>query len=126
MEVAPGSGDRDRVDTMRRRRLFRDLLAFQAKLLIDALKDVLLSPLAVGAAIMDFISPNPRPGMHFYQVLDFGRQLEARIDLFGVRGRHRGERPDWTVDEMLEQVESRFTKGQGTGTNRSGGDDADS
>ena len=69
MEVAPESGDRARIDTMRRRRLFRDLLAFQAKLLIDALKDVLLSPLAIGAAIMDFISPNPR--------LDRGRGAAA-------------------------------------------------
>ncbi len=125
MEVAPESGDRERIDTMRRRRLFRDLLAFQAKLLIDALKDVLLSPLAIGAAIMDFISPNPRPGMNFYQVLDFGRQMEARIDLFGVRGRHRGERPDWTVDEVLQQVESRFTKNQRTSTKGSGGGDED-
>lgn len=125
MEVAPGSGDRERIDTMRRRRLLRDLLAFQAKLLIDALKDVLLSPLAVGAAIMDFVSPNPRPGMYFYQVLDFGRQLEARIDLFGVRGRRRGDRPDWTVDEMLEQVESQFTRKQGAGGERPGGGDED-
>jgi len=125
MEVAPDSGDRERIDTMRRRRLFRDLVAFQAKLLIDALKDLMLSPLAVGAAIMDFVSPNPRPGMHFYQVLDFGRRLEARIDLFGVRGRHRGDRPDWTVDEVLQQVESRFTKNRGTSTKRSGEGDED-
>jgi hypothetical protein len=114
MEAGPNSADRQRLDTMRRRRLFRDLVAFQVKLLVDALKDLLLSPVALVAAVMDFLGPQPRPAMHFYQVLDFGRRLEARIDLFGVRGRGRGQSPDWTVDEVLQQVESRFVDHQKT------------
>lgn len=123
MEAGPDSADRQRLDTLRRRRLFRDLVAFQVKLLVDALKDLFLSPVALVAALMDFLGPQPRPSMRFYQVLDFGRRLEARIDLFGVRGRGRGERPDWTVDEMLQRVESRLMDHQAMSKKGPGADD---
>ena len=111
MEAQANSPQSARVEKMRRWRLFRDLFRFQVKLLIDALKDLLLSPIAVIAAVMDFVQPQARPNMRFYRVLAFGRRLEARIDLFGVR-RGSGQEPDeWTVDEVLDQVESRIEAG---------------
>jgi len=111
MEAQANSPQSARVEKMRRWRLFRDLFRFQVKLLIDALKDLLLSPIAVIAAVMDFLQPQARPNMRFYRVLAFGRRLEARIDLFGVRS-GSGQKPDeWTVDEVLDQVESRIEAG---------------
>jgi len=111
MEAQGNSPPPPRIDKMRRRRLVRDLIRFQAKLLVDAFKDLLLSPIAIIAAVLDFLQPQGRPDMRFYRVLAFGRQLETRIDLFGVR-RGSGQEPDdWTVDGVLDQVETRIEAG---------------
>ncbi len=111
MEAQGNSPRSARIDKMRRRLLVRDLIRFQAKLLIDALKDLLLSPIAIIAAVMDFLQPQARPDMRFYQVLAFGRRLETRIDLFGVRRRSGQEPDEWTVDAVLDQVETRIETG---------------
>ena len=122
MEAQGNSPQSARVEKMRRWRLFRDLLRFQVKLLIDALKDLLLSPIAVIAAVMDFLRPQARRDMRFYRVLAFGRRLEAKIDLFGVRRGSRQEPDEWTVDEVLDQVESRIGAGTRNSKHGEGGE----
>ncbi|MGB5622852.1 MAG: hypothetical protein WBN65_10200 [Gammaproteobacteria bacterium] len=111
MEAQGNSPASARIDKMRRRRLVRDLIRFQAKLLIDALKDLLLSPVAIIAAVMDFLQPQMRPDMRFYRVLAFGRRIETRIDLFGVGRGSAPEADEWTVDAVLDQVETRIEAG---------------
>ena len=102
----------DALDGKRRRRLLRDLFVFQFKLLIDAFKDLLLSPLSFGAAIMDFLRPGARPGMLFYRLLRAGHVAEERIDLFGTRRGRVRETESWTVDRAIDQVERRLDRGR--------------
>ncbi|MGB5542180.1 MAG: hypothetical protein WBO15_02165 [Gammaproteobacteria bacterium] len=102
----------DALDGKRRRRLLRDLIVFQFKLLIDAFKDLLLSPLSFGAAIMDFLRPGARPGMLFYRLLRAGHVAEERIDLFGTRRGRVREPESWTVDRAIDQVERRMDRGR--------------
>jgi hypothetical protein len=110
--------DSGELDGKRRRRLFRDLMVFQIKLLIDAFKDVLLSPMAIGAAVMDLLYPRARRGMLFYRLLRAGQAVEERIDLFGTRRRHDTDAAAWTVDGALDQLENRLVSRRGAGGRR--------
>lgn len=63
--------------------LIRDLFVFQAKLLVDGLRDLLLVPASLIAGIWSLVSSdNGRPGPQFYQLVSLGKQSEVWIDLF--------------------------------------------
>lgn len=109
-----------RLRKMRRRRLLRDVVVFQFKLLVDAAKDLLLSPLSLAAALADLLSPGRRERMLFYSVMSAGRDLERRINLFGTR--ERGPEP-WTVDGVVHTVESRIRDGRQRGATAAGSED---
>jgi len=64
--------------------LFRDLLAFQFKLLLDAMRDLLLSPISVIAVIAGLITRQDDPGKHFYHLLRVGHKSDRWINLFGT------------------------------------------
>lgn len=93
--------------------IVRSLLVFQYKLLIDAFKDLLLSPLAFAAALVDIIRPEPVSRMLFPEVMKLGRRAERAINLFG----HPAEGDAWTVDRLVEDLESglrrRYMTGEG-------------
>ncbi len=86
--------------------IFRKLLVFQYKLLIDAAKDFLLSPLAIIAAAVDLIHPGPSSRMLFPELMRLGRRAEDAINLFG--------RPvaemEWTLDRVVDGVESSLRR----------------
>ncbi|MGD1977311.1 MAG: hypothetical protein PVH13_03200 [Gammaproteobacteria bacterium] len=89
-------------ETPTRWQIFRSLLVFQYKLLIDATKDFLLSPLALAAALVDIVRPTPSSRMLFPALMRLGRKAERAINLFG-RGANEGE---WTVDRLVDTVET--------------------
>ena len=63
--------------------LIRDLFVFQAKLLVDGLRDLLLVPAALVAGIWSLVSgDNGRPGPQFYRLISLGKESETWIDLF--------------------------------------------
>jgi hypothetical protein len=63
--------------------LIRDLFVFQAKLLVDGLRDLLLMPAALVAGIWSLVSgDNGRPGPQFYRLISLGKESETWIDLF--------------------------------------------
>ena len=64
--------------------LLRDLLALQFKLAIDGVRDLLLSPLSVIAALAGFVSNPDNPGKYFYRLLRFGHKSDRWINLFGA------------------------------------------
>jgi len=66
--------------------LIRDLVVFQVKLAIDALRDIVLSPVSLVAGLFDLILEGDRP-RHLYRVLLLGRQTERWINLFGEADR---------------------------------------
>ncbi len=72
-------------ETSERWTLARDVAVLQVKLLVDGLRDLLLVPASLIAGLISlFGSENGRPGPHFYQLLDLGKQTERWINLFGA------------------------------------------
>lgn len=104
--------------------LLRDVLVFQGKLVLDGLRDLLLSPLSIGAAIIGLIAGGDRPGRYFYGLLSVGRQSDVWINLFGT-SRHRfpynnpadsadtphGESVDVLVDKLETLVKRQYERG---------------
>ena len=85
-----------------RMHLLWDVLLFQFKLAADGLRDVLLSPISIGSAIVGLIAGGAEPDRYFKQVLRLGRRSEIWINLFGYR-KHGG-----TADEFIEPIKERL------------------
>lgn len=85
--------------------LLRDVLVFQLKLLIDAVRDLVLSPVSVVAGVVDLLSGDRAPGRWFYRVLAFGGRTDAWIDLFGTPERPGAHAADVTVDSLVAHLE---------------------
>ena len=65
--------------------LIRDTGVLQVKLLIDGLRDLILLPASLIAAIVSLVaSKDGKPGPHFYQLIALGKQSEGWINLFGA------------------------------------------
>lgn len=95
--------------------LFRDLAFFQLKLALDGLRDILLSPISIGAALWGAVSRHDNPGYFFYRLLELGHKSDAWINLFGaVDSQHRYYEQRFT-DEYLRKIEtmikSEYEKG---------------
>ncbi len=69
-------------------RLVRNLAVFQLKLLIDGLKDLVLSPVALVAGLIGLLAERDRPEQHFEQVMQLGHSFDRWLDLFGTRASH--------------------------------------
>lgn len=93
------SVDEDRDET--RLQLVLDVLVFQFKLAADGLRDVLLSPLSIVAALMGLIAGGDDPYRYFRDLLRFGRRTELWINLFGYR-RHAG-----TSDDLIAPIKAK-------------------
>jgi hypothetical protein len=86
--------------------VFRDVVVFQVKLVVDGLRDLLLSPLSIGAALIDLLVPGDDGGKRFYSVVRFGRRTEQWINLFGAADRHDPEVAPKGVDVLLHELET--------------------
>src|SRR5678815_5566671 len=67
--------------------LIRDVLVLQLKLAVDAVRDLILSPVSLVAGVVDLLTGGERPGRFFYSVLIAGRRTEEIINLFGEADR---------------------------------------
>ncbi len=68
--------------------LIRDAVVIQFKLVVDGLRDVVLVPASLVAALISLVrSEDGRPGPEFYELLAFGKRTERWIDLFGAHRR---------------------------------------
>ncbi|HEV2147749.1 MAG TPA: hypothetical protein VGR37_10135 [Longimicrobiaceae bacterium] len=68
--------------------LVRDVLIFQLKLWMDGLKDLVLVPLSLVAAGVDFVFRTRL----FYRVLRIGERFDLWLNLFGAARRAAHER----------------------------------
>lgn len=88
--------------------LMRDVLVFQGKLALDALRDLALSPISITAAIVGFLRDKDRPGRYFYPLMKTGRRSDTAINLFGA-GEHAGLDMDVpegpSVDKLVAGLE---------------------
>lgn len=76
-------GTDDAVLRARRWRLVRDLAVFQLKLLVDGIKDLVLSPVSLVAAIVGLVTRREDPGRTFAAVLRLGHGFDRWVNLFG-------------------------------------------
>ncbi|MEX2132179.1 MAG: hypothetical protein WD772_11915 [Pseudohongiellaceae bacterium] len=87
---------------------WRRLLVFQIKIYIDALRDLLLSPLSLIAFILDAIKGSTGPDSYFEQVLHLGRRTERAINLFNQHDGEGDHNLDTILASMEEKVRSEF------------------
>jgi len=115
MDRDDGGARRRGVERLRRRALLRDVAVFQGKLLIDALKDLFLSPLSLVAGFLDIVNARPRRASRFGAIMNAGRDFERRLNLFGdPRSRHPDDR-GWTVDDLVAGFETTLREQSGGG-----------
>jgi len=93
----------------------RDVAVFQAKLVIDGLRDLVLVPLSLAAAILGMLAEPKDPGKKFYRVVALGHRSERWINLFGAaRAPHpeefRGEETEHGVDDLIAMLEQRIVE----------------
>jgi hypothetical protein len=85
----------------RRWLLIRDLAGFCIKLTLEALRDIVLIPLAVVAGGLGILLGGAEPERWFRAVLEAGRRFDAWLDLFG-----RHESAGSTLDVHLQRLEA--------------------
>ena len=93
---------------------FRDVVVFQLKMLLDNVRDIVLMPVALGAAIIDLLYRGQREGALFYKVLRWGLHSEEVIDVYSAIEHHEPGRfkvsRAYTVDGVIERLENAVTR----------------
>jgi hypothetical protein len=92
-----------------RLQLMVDVVVFQFKLAADGLRDLLLIPASIVAAIVGLVAGGNEPDLYFRRVLHFGHRSERWINLFGTRRRDSGA--DALVRPLEESVLARVRSG---------------
>jgi hypothetical protein len=90
-------------------RLVWELLVFHAKLAVEAIRDVFLSPISIVAVIAGLISGGDRPDIYFRRVQRFGRRSDLWINVFGSH--HRGPSADRIVKPLEESLLAHTRRG---------------
>jgi len=97
--------------------LLRDLAVFQLKLIVDGLRDLVMSPISIGIGIAGLLLDPNDPGRLFRRLLAFGRRSEGWINLFGRPRRFGGgQRIDDLFEQMEQQIVSHYEQGGATAT----------
>ena len=96
--------------------MIRDVAVFQLKLAVDGLRDLLLSPISLLAALADLVLGRRGSRRRFYEVVRFGRRTERWINLFGAADRlgasdaRELEAGDGGIDGYVEQLQERLVE----------------
>ena len=93
--------------------LVRDIAVFQAKLIVDGLRDLVLVPASLVAGMISLLSgTDGQPGTQFYRLLGVGKQSERWINLFGALRNAPPDLeqtvpfPDADLDDIVGKIES--------------------
>lgn len=88
----------------------RDVAVFQLKLFLDNVRDLVLMPVSLVAALTDLVFRGEREGARFYQVLRWGAHSEEMIDVYSAIEHHApGDfkvNPGYTVDGVIARLEN--------------------
>jgi len=63
-------------------RLIKSLITFQVKLAFDALRDLFLSPISIGCALVDIIKNKPFEQSYFKKLMTLGGKTDIWLNLF--------------------------------------------
>jgi hypothetical protein len=90
-------------------KFLRDVVVFQLKLLLDNVRDLVLMPVSLVAALIDLIIRGDREGARFYKVLRWGAHSEAVIGVYSAIEHHEmGDFKigrNYTVDGVIARLE---------------------
>ena len=106
-----------------RAELVRDAAIFQIKLLADGLRDALLIPLSLVAALVGLLRGGEDCDREFARVIKLGRRSERWINLFGHQRPLGRTGTAGSMDTIIEQVESSVVKQYRRGR-KAGSDDS--
>jgi hypothetical protein len=91
-------------------RFLRDFAVFQLKMFLDNVRDLVLMPVSLVAALIDLVLRGDREGARFYRVLRWGWHSEKVIDVYSAI---EGHPPDdfeigqaYTVDGVIARLEN--------------------
>ncbi len=93
--------DLDEDEHPTRLHLIWDVVIFQFKLAADGLRDIVLIPVSLIAALYGLVAGGHEPERYFKDVLRFGRRTEHWINLFGQR------KGTGTSDRMIAPVQQK-------------------
>jgi hypothetical protein len=103
-----------RPDGDERWKFLRDVAVFQLKMFLDNVRDLILMPVSLIAALIDLVLRGDREGARFYRVLRWGRHSEKVIDVYSAIEQHP---PDdfevgkaYTVDGVIARLENVVTR----------------
>ena len=92
-------------------RFWRDVLAFNLKILLGNLRDFALIPVSLGAALIDVVSKGEREGSLFYRVLRWGAHSEDVLDAYSaVKHEKSTVNPDYTIDAVIARIEGTVVR----------------
>lgn len=90
-------------------KFIRDVAVFQVKMLLDNGRDLVLMPVALGAALLDLLMPGEREGARFYKVLRWAWHSEKVIDVYSaIEDDPAGDfeiARNYTVDGVIARLE---------------------
>jgi hypothetical protein len=92
-----------------RARLIVEVLVFQLKLAADGIRDLMMMPVSIVAAIAGLVAGGEHPEVYFRRVQQFGRRSELWINLFGHR--RRGNTADELVRPLEETLLAQMRRG---------------
>ena len=96
-QSAEGPSLHDEPEHLSRVELIWRLVLFQFKLVMDGLRDMLLSPVSFVVAIAGLVAGGETPDRYWTQLMRFGRRTDAWINLFD---QHAGG-----ADALVEPIE---------------------
>jgi len=83
---------------------------FQIKLGMDALRDLILSPISIICAVLDFLLGNNQNEGYFQKLMYFGRKTDKWINLFGEHDNRKSilgetKKGEVNADQVFMQIE---------------------
>src|SRR5256885_17100615 len=105
---------RSQANSDERWKFWRDVAVFQLKMFLDNVRDLVLMPVSLVAAIIDLIMKGEREGARFYKVLRWGSHSEEVIDVYSAikdhdPGKFKGS-PTYTVDAVIARLEGAVVR----------------
>lgn len=101
--------------------LVRDVAVFQFKLMLDGFRDLVMSPMSFGAAIIGILAGGRDPYWAFRGLMAAGRESDRWINLFGAfdsLAGQRGRTVDATIDDIEEMLRRDYADGGVTARTR--------